>query len=875
MTYKTTHNAQHIGSNAIFNSHQTQYSSKNKDISFSSNYRTECGKTSYYIDLNKSLLIGDGNKLTDGSWFCENIEQALAIYSSAGDGKNTLNNAQQYPVILCDEGCLSSVVIEHAKQGFDNIHIIADVNKLDEQYQSLMSAYHISAKHYYVFDSTTFEFNKISVPTNTFDYLVALTKLAPTQNELDTCLIKMSSTIAASVPSKMSLVQAVDKIAEVFASRNIDVKSKAYSLIKKSVDTKIDFIHQFNRISDYTNCTKHQCDNLSISEISAIIERENKQWRGAMFIDTRGMGAGKTNLMALQIQSISTCAYITHRVALIDDACQRLNLINYKEGDRYADKIAVCINSLMQFASAVREKPLFIDEARQVYDTIINSSTIDKRKDLIKCFQDILLIAPSVHIADAGMNSEALDFYRKYAGIKKLHVIETTTQKRNINHWKLDSLDACRVNLLKDVKQGRRGIVACTSENEVLKTKKYLINNGIKSKRILVITGSNKGNSEVANFLSNVNEEGRKYDVIIHTSVLGSGVSIEIPDFSFTYLLCSNILTSNESMQMLARNRCATDISVAFGSQMGRNRVSDVDILKQGQIDKLKNFADNEGFQWLECIEPIVIFQEIDERIHQLQANINKDLNDFANHFLLLAEIEGRNFVSIEQKTESMRLLSKEIKEDLINAIQSAPVIDEANYKSLKKMNVLNNVQSASIKRYEVSQMTGLPNRENTPPAVADINNYLNGYGFVLANYELLSANSHALKIIDTLNYQERTKSKSLLSRQKIFRSFLKSLENAEITNGGLTKPDLLKALAVLEKFAPELASDFGNYTDINPIRVASIIKNFAKRFGYQLECIGREGNGQRNRIYKLKVIDEIANYANNRKGLRKEYDVH
>ena len=46
------------------------------------------------------------------------------------------------------------------------------------------------------------------------------------------------------------------------------------------------------------------------------------------------------------------------------------------------------------------------------------------------------------------------------------------------------------------------------------------------------------------------------------------------------------------------------------------------------------------------------------------------------------------------------------------------------------------------------------------------------------------------------------------------------------------------------------------------------IIRNFAKKFCYVLEILGRESTGKRHRTYEIKVMADIERYANNRKGL-------
>ncbi len=820
-------------------------------------------------DSGDYIVLGDSKQVKFGAWYCEGLAHALAIQKANGDGQITLSNAQNLPVVLCENFNLKTVVAEKHAEGCDHIRIVAEENNRNDSYNALQAAYAINAKHYYLFNPQTLIFFKCTVPTSYIDYLIALIEYAP-KTELHKLALRLTFALAALIPSKYTATSAVEFIKNVMLGCGIDFKDAAQKLINKSLARRSAFIKQLNRITNYTGVASHNCDNLNNAEILELIERESTDTlcnMGTAFVDTRGMGAGKTNLMALRIQSLSACAYITHRVGLIVDACKRLGLTSYQEGDRQADKIAVCINSLKPFISAVEGKPLFIDEARQVYETLLHSSTIENRKELLDLFGQILRAAPCVHIADAGMNDDALAFYKRHCGNKLVHVLETSPTDKPVQHWQLDGLDACRHALLRDVKVGLRGMVACTSECEAQKTRKFLIKSGIKAKRILIVTGSNKGNKEVAEFLADVNGVGKKYDVIICTSVLGTGVSVEIPEFEFTYLLCSNVLPSNESMQMLARNRCAKNVYVGFGNQLGTNRVDNVELLKQGQIEKLKNFAENEGFRWAVDIEPIILFQEVDEMLHTTKAKLNRDLNDFANNFLLLAELEGRHFVKMDEKKDKIAKLSEEVKEELALTIQAAPVIDEHEYNHLKKLHATTSEQTASMQRYEVAKMTGLRNSETSPFTIEDIKNYLKGYASILANFELLSANTQKLKEIDLLNYQHRNKTKSLLSRQKIFKAFLKPLLKAQ-SKGGITHPDLMKALTILQNHAPELAAEFGNYSNINPVRVASVIRNFAKKFGYELKNIGRESTGKRHRIYEIKMMADIERYDNNRKGL-------
>ena len=813
-------------------------------------------------------VVGNRKQVKFGAWYCEGLTHALAIHSASGDGKLTLSNIDNLPVVMCDNGNLKSVVLENITNGYDDLRIVADVNHPTDAYHALQAAYAIKAGHYYLFDAPTLAFNKIQVPDNYLNYTQALITLAP-NNELSRLMAQLIFAVAAEVPSKYSQETALELIVNAMATRGLDVRHTALKLLEKDINKRREFVKQLNQIRDYTGTKQHDCDNLSNEEILELIERETAKsfWGSRMnFLDIRRKGAGKTILMGLRMKNLSSCGYISHRVNLINDACKRLGLANYQDGDIHADKIAVCINSIKKFFSSLYGKPLFIDEARQLFEYILHSSTIDNRDELFRLFGELLEAAPMVHLADADMNDEALDFYKKHCGSRLFHVIKTTPVKNTVNHWQLENFEATYTSILRDMNAGIKGTAACTCEAEAQRLRRFLIQNGFRKKRIAVVTGGAK-DKDIQKLLSDVNQYGKQYDIIIYTSAMGTGVSIELPEFEFAYLLCSNILTSNESLQMLARNRCAKDYYVAFGKAFSTNRVTDEALLREGQIQKVINFASDTGMVFKSGLKDMVEFLELDDRLHRTKAKMNQDLNDFANNFLLLAELDGRYFVKIEEEKADTKHLTQEIKEEEAQEIEASPVIVEHEYNQLKKSNLLTKEQGASIKRYEVCKMTGLPNTQSSPPTMDDIKNYQNSYSSILANFELLSANSLKLKEIDLVNYAHRNKTKCLLSRQKIFKGFLKPLLKAQ-SKGGITHPDLMKALAVLKEHAPELAAEFGNYTDIKPVRVASVIRNFAKKFGYVLENIRRENTGKRHRVYEIKVMADIERYTSNRKGL-------
>ncbi|MEI7795650.1 MAG: hypothetical protein WCI06_03350 [Methylococcaceae bacterium] len=718
-------------------------------------------------------------------------------------------------------------------------------------------------------DDTTDEIAEFLTPAEAIASIIQIATLRDIDVEIEAkkfvhkmIVRQVTRQLAYQVPSKLSAERAaIATIAELEKYGMTGNQADIEIQIENDVKRRRELCRYLNKITDFTGLQRHLVDGYETWRIAERLDCENDTGHKNMFVDTRGMGAGKTQLMAERIKRMPYAAYITHRTALVADACKTLGLESYKDGDIYADKIGICINSLLKFAAAVRGMPLFIDEARQVYDTIINSTTIENRRALIDCFIDILESASSIHLADANMNDETLAFYRRHCGGKKIHLIEATAVESKVNHWLLPDLDACKFSILKKLGQGGRGLVGCTSEKEAKKTRLFLIKNGVDPKRILLCYSKNKGDKRVAAFLADVNGEGVKYDVIIHTSVLGSGVSVVIPEFTFTYLLCSNVLASNESMQMLARNRCAKDVFVAFGAQLNDKRVTNLDVLKKGAIDKVKNFAGDLG------IDVTTIFDELGTAQVLATSNLHADLNDFANNLLLLAEIEGRNFVRVEKiEGEKTVGLGAEVDAQTVVDIEAAVIIDKAEYKRIENSNNPTQEESDSVDRYKVGEMTGT----GADIVTIDIENYLDGAITVLANYELIDADTETLKTADRANFETRNKQKSATSRQKIIKKVLLPLQTAMDENGGFTKNEALLACMVLKKYHAELAGEFGDYNKRTFIRPTKTIGYFVEKFGFEVNAIGQKSTGKRGTIFQLKVNDDILRYATNRKACKR-----
>ncbi len=215
---------------------------------------------------------------------------------------------------------------------------------------------------------------------------------------------------------------------------------------------------------------------------------------------------------------------------------------------------------------------------------------------------------------------------------------------------------------------------------------------------------------------------------------------------------------------------------------------------------------------------------------------------------------------------ETTNGLGDEVDELEVIAIEEAAIIDATEYNRIENSNNPTQEESDSVDRYKVGEMTGT----GADIVTVDIENYLDGAMTVLANYELIDADTEILKAQDRANFETRNKQKSTTSRQKIIKAVLLPLQKAIDESGGFTHNDSLLACKVLKKYHAELAGEFGDYNKRTFLRPTKTIGYFIEKFGFEVKEICRKSGGDREKVYLLKVNDDILRYANNRKACRR-----
>jgi hypothetical protein len=836
------------------------------------------------------IVIGDKSQIQFGAIYCEGLATGLSIYHSNSTAKGELNNARQLPVIVClSAHNLRHVVASNAvKYGADAINIYADNDCGKESgntgvFVALQTCKQFGIKSFMLPVSEngekcdfndTLKFQKVRVPKNWLEYLAALVKVAPTQS-LKRHWQRLALAYADTVPATRSIEDCVNAVIAVTSLRGVNVQEAATSLIRRSVKRRLERVRKRQTIVNKTVFdTIDNVDGLAPVDVAARITARSI-FNKTLTFDNRGMGGNKTNTMVERAKHLTGgTAYISPLTSVCKNSGDRLGFFDYQSVSpafvsSHRVNLSLCINSIVKFAIAQNFTHLFIDEAAAVYAAIFDDTgTIkDNQQPIVDELKAAFAVMDSILIADAGLNDTVVAFFKSLAGDKTVTLIETTPQISEKNHWLLQNHAHSHEFILRDVKAGKRGVVACDTVANAIEVHKFLVKNGVNPSRILLATGENNGDENPLAFIEKPNDNAYKYDVVIHSPIIRSGTSIEYAEYSFSYLLYDGIISTADAMQMLGRNRCATDCYVSFGKLIDTTRITDFELLLNGEVESRVSEMNNKGIE-ITVAELRAKYNHLATLRHEFTADKNADLNDFKNNFLLFGEISGRNFVRVLSEATMNKNLSKEVKAERVADRFNAEVKTESECQQLENSNLHTQAQTDSIKRHKTVRMVGSPDI-----TVEDVANELDGKADVLDAFEFLHKEKSELNALDKAEVSATGTLKfSRVLLQKAILDVVKPLQRAT-ENGGITRKDFEKSADQLEKHAAILALarfgegnlKLGNFKKISRVRPGATIRNFAAKIGYDINDISVT---HKRRIYEVKPNDDISRYATNRKGL-------
>ncbi|MBX7224081.1 MAG: hypothetical protein K1Y36_29465, partial [Blastocatellia bacterium] len=382
-------------------------------------------------------------------------------------------------------------------------------------------------------------------------------------------------------------------------------------------------------------------DALSIAQAETLLVRS-------------GIGTGKTQLVKNHIlprlgnQSV---LYISHLVALATDAANRLGFELYSDYKGWrtgsdcafseVQTAAICLNSLPMLAEngSVRcFDVVVIDEIEQLLRRL--TTRIEHKRLVLGVLRHLIAQAKQVVVLDAHLSPLTklmLELWRPNRRTVTILNEYHIGAGRTVTLY--EKPDAVMAAALTELQHGGRVFLTCNSK-KTARTAFKLFEAEAPGKQGLYISGDNSGDPEVLEFFRDVNGQALRYDFIVVSPSVSTGVSInEGHGFSFVGgIFTHSVNTPADCLQALGRVRGMERLHVWVSDVKNAKPTAERDIAacweSTHQHDRPLMGLDSQGETEI-----------LDGEYHRLALAVAREenfaTNDFLSRFLEMLDADG------------------------------------------------------------------------------------------------------------------------------------------------------------------------------------------------------------------------------------------
>lgn len=413
---------------------------------------------------------------------------------------------------------------------------------------------------------------------------------------------------------------------------------------------------------------------------------------------------------------------LAHLRTLIKEMANRLETTHYEDekeaikkagGDSLrngAESLSVCLPSIGHrfFESFIKQaKHVFIDEISQVLNAFSSDEmfkNVAPTQVIFDIFGEIIRNAECLICADANINQDTLDFIEQCrpAG-EKFNIVEMAPK----DEGKTAHLYASEAELLKKITYElmvNDANVWITTDSKKKAEALTKVLSQYDELTIMSVVGGEKNNrkSETQQFLANIEQESKKYRVVISSPAISSGVSVEhndAPHFDIVAGFFSGYsVLPTDAYQMIGRVRYAKDFHL-YISQRNETVIS-----ADRQIEAQQQAAALEGTQG-----KVTAFTEFRAHLNQSRAQIN---SEFANNLVFILnhkrfDIQRAEITGAVEEEEMLKEANAEINEQEREAIKSAAKITDEQAQKLSKKDPLNDSEYYSLAAFKRRKALG------------------------------------------------------------------------------------------------------------------------------------------------------------------------
>ena len=386
------------------------------------------------------------------------------------------------------------------------------------------------------------------------------------------------------------------------------------------------------------------------------------------------IGTGKTAVVEAFVKNYpnKSVLFVTHLISLVESAVARLGLCSYNACDTYdlqiESRLGICLNSLGKLTAHALLRNydvVIIDEVEQVLARL--TTFIDQKPLVFQVLQHVMQHAKTLICLDAHLSKTTAQFINATCPGKPVtvHINQHlfTAPRTMILH---DSGESVQLAAMRELDAGKTTYLAFNSKADAFKTF-AAFKTAFPDKLGLYIASDNAGDAANQAFFNDVNTESEKYDYIICTPSVSTGVSIDNGHFDFVGgVFQSSINTANDCMQALGRVR-GKNIRHVYCEKRRASNPLDADTisarwLATHQHDLSLMNLTNEGAQ-------VLMNDDYEALCLSVTQSRNASLNNFYQQFALLCLHEGIDLVYADEAPDTYtRKQFKQLKQAFVQA---------------------------------------------------------------------------------------------------------------------------------------------------------------------------------------------------------------
>lgn len=525
------------------------------------------------------------------------------------------------------------------------------------------------------------------------------------------------------------------------------------------------------------------------------------------------MASGKTKhlIRPLMWQSERAASFV-HRVTLVDDGHTKLtklaeedepmlatmpadarDILHYKDAEMATlsgmKKLACCINSINKphFSGILQRLDLLaLDEASQMLRSITNGGTMTHPLAVYNRLKACAAQAGRVLLVDADANDSVVEFaerVREQRGDQlPIHVIELATDcsdKRVL----YGELNAVFTDIIDKVGLGKRVLVADDSAEEGMKLARALTEKYPHTRGLFISQDSKTHDENVQQFNADPDAHVRRYDWVVYSPAISSGVSIVTRHFDHHYGLFRGVISPSDAVQMIRRDRTASTFTLGLTSPI-HYRETDQGVMWRATLAGLAERTQDLQISWDHQTGQLQVGtdnMEFDRLRISLLTTENAARNDFANTMLLQLmadryDVQPLDLACPVAMTEQAKEVKKRVsallkQEDIDRHLQNPTATDEQRQELNQRAHISQD-ERAQLNRWNIENLLRQP---VDPDSICWLRD---GALSHVKRYELLQMPSERAKALDDGEHKAGlpTSTRQYLAHsQKLLRRYLET----------------------------------------------------------------------------------------------------